>query len=98
MARGVRPGSEGRTPGECLLAADAGALPALCGEDAGVAGVGASSAQDIAVQSLGLRWMNAMVRIRQGELPQRTSGQATPILGIPHLNPGVTRQAVGLGI
>lgn len=56
-------------PADAFLAADAGAFPALGGEDVGVASVGVAPAL-VAVQGLGLRGVAAVVGVGQGELPQ----------------------------
>ena len=57
-------------PADALLAADAGAFPALGGQDVGVAGVGVAPAQ-VAVQCAGLDRVVRVVRVGEGELPQR---------------------------
>lgn len=68
-------------PADAFLAADAGAFLALGGEYVGVAGVGVAPAQ-VAVQCLGLCWVDAVVGVSQGELPQRTE------VGLDRIDPG----------
>lgn len=57
------------SPVDALLAADAGAFRALCGEYAGVAGVGVAPAQ-AGVQGPGLDGVVAVAGAGDGELPQ----------------------------
>jgi hypothetical protein len=75
-----RRGEWASAPAVALLAANAGALPALDGEDVEVAGVGVAPAQ-VGVQGPGLDGVAAVVEVGDGELSQRSSVACSPDLG-----------------
>ncbi|GHE14596.1 hypothetical protein GCM10010339_85820 [Streptomyces alanosinicus] len=72
-----RCGGEGASsPADAFLAADAGTLAALGGQDLGVAGVGVAPAE-VAVQFADLDRVVRVVRVGERELPQWSSPAAT---------------------